>query len=82
VKFLLFKKSLFLKLLRLKILKETIQASKRNKILIIKSIGLDLTSIIGVDFNLTTPQKDNMSKICSLKVTLVNFKMIIGRNLI
>jgi hypothetical protein len=82
VKFLLFKKSLFLKLLRLKILKETIQASKRNKILIIKSIGLDLTSIIGVYFNLTTSQKDNMSKIRSLKVTLVNFKMIIGRNLI
>jgi hypothetical protein len=34
-------------------LKETIWASERNKTPIIKSIGLDLALIIGVDFNLT-----------------------------
>jgi hypothetical protein len=47
-----------------------------------KSIGLDLASIIGADFNLITPQKDNTSRICSPKVTLVNPKIIISRNLI
>jgi hypothetical protein len=81
-KFLPLKKSLFLKLLRLRILKETIWASKRNKILIIKSVKLDLALIIGADSNLTTPQKDNVSRIHSPKATLVNPKMIIGRNLI
>jgi hypothetical protein len=54
VKFLLLKKSLFLKLLRLRILKETIQASERNEMLTIKSVGLDLALIIGADSNLTT----------------------------
>ena len=34
-------------------LKETIWASKRNEILIIKSVGLNLALIIGADFNLT-----------------------------
>ena len=53
-KFLPLKKSLSLKLLRLRILKKTILASKRNKTLIIKSVGLDLALIIGVDSNLTT----------------------------
>ena len=53
VKFLPFKKSLSLKLLGLRMLKETIWLSKRNKTLIIKSVGLDLALIIGVDSNLT-----------------------------
>ena len=53
-KFLPLKKSLSLKLLRLRILKETTWGSKRNETLIIKSIGLDLALIIGVDSNLTT----------------------------
>jgi hypothetical protein len=53
VKFLPLKKSLSLRLLRLKILKETIWVSKRNETLIIKSVGLDLALIIGVDSNLT-----------------------------
>jgi len=35
-------------------LKEIIWASKRNKTPIIKSVGLDLALIIGVDSNLTT----------------------------
>ena len=52
-KFLPLKKSLSLKLLRLRILKETIWVSKRNKTLTIKSIGLDLALIIGVDSTLT-----------------------------
>jgi hypothetical protein len=50
-KFLPFKKSLFLKLFGLRILKETIQVSEKNKILMIKSIRLDLASIIGADSN-------------------------------
>jgi hypothetical protein len=50
--------------------------------LIIKSIGLDLALIIGVDSNLTTLWKDNVSKLCSPKITLVSPKMIIGKNLI
>ena len=53
-KFLPFKKSLSLKLLRSRMLKETIWASERNKTPIIKSIGLDLALIIGVDSDLTT----------------------------
>jgi len=35
-------------------LKKTIYVSKRNETLIIKSIGLDLALIIGVNSNLTT----------------------------
>jgi len=54
VKFLLLKKSLSLKLLRLKILKETTRGSKRNKTLIIKNVELDLALIIEVDSNLIT----------------------------
>ena len=81
-KFLFFKKSLFLKLLRLKMLKKTIQASKRNKTPIIKSIKLDLALTIGADSNPTTLQKDNISRLHSPKATLVNPKMIMGRNLI
>jgi len=53
-KFLSFKKSLSLKLLRLRILKETIWVSKRNKTLTIKSVELDLALRKGVDSNLTT----------------------------
>ena len=34
-------------------LKETTWGSKRNETLIIKSVGLDLALIIGVDSNLT-----------------------------
>jgi hypothetical protein len=52
--FLFFEKSLSLKLLRLKILKETIWASKRNEILIIKNVRLDPALIIGADSNLIT----------------------------
>jgi hypothetical protein len=81
-KFLPFKKGLFLKLFRLRMLKKTIQVNKRNKIPIIKSVGLDLTLIIGADFNLITLQKNNVSRIYSPKVTLVSPKIIIGRNLI
>jgi hypothetical protein len=81
-KFLPLKKSLSLKLLRLRILKETIWASKRNKTLIIKSVGLDLALIIGADFNLTALWKDNASRLRSPRVTLVNPKITIGRNLI
>jgi hypothetical protein len=53
-KFLPLKKSLSLKLLRSRMLKETIRASERNETLIIKSVGLDLALIIGADSNLTT----------------------------
>ena len=63
-------------------LKETIQVSKRNKIPTMRSIGLDLALIIKVNSNLTTLWKDNMSRLYSPKVTLVNPKIIIGRNLI
>jgi len=35
-------------------LKETIWVSKRNKTLIIESVGLDLALIIGVDSDLIT----------------------------
>jgi len=54
VKFLPLKKNLSLKLLRLRTLKEITKASKKNKKPIIKSVGLDLVLIIGVDSNLTT----------------------------
>ena len=50
--------------------------------LIIKSVGLDLALIIEVDFNLTTLRKDNASRPCSPRVTLVNPKIIISRDLI
>ena len=53
-KFLPLKKGLSLKLLRLRTLKETTRVSKKNTKPIIKSIGLDLALIIGVDSNLTT----------------------------
>ena len=48
----------------------------------IKSVELDLALIIGVDFNLTTLQKNNISRLYSPRVTPVNPKIIIGRNLI
>ncbi len=54
VKFLPLKKSLSLKLLGLRTLKEITRASEKNKKPIIKSIGLDLALIIGADSNLTT----------------------------
>ena len=47
-----------------------------------KSIGLDLASLIRVDFNLTTLRKDNVSRFYNPKATLVSFRIIIGRNLI
>ena len=53
-KFLPLKKSLSLKLLRLRTLKEITRVSKKNEKPIIKSVGLDLALIIGVDSNLTT----------------------------
>jgi hypothetical protein len=53
-KFLSLKKRLSLKLLRLRTLKEITRVSKRNKKPIIKSVGLDLALIIGVDSNLIT----------------------------
>jgi len=79
-KFLPPKKSLSLKLFRLKTLKETIWGSKRNKTLIIKSVELDLALIKGVDSDLTTLRKDNVSRLRNLRVMLVNPKIIIGRN--
>jgi len=79
-KFLPLKKSLSLKLLRLKTLKETIWAGKRNETLIIKSVELDLALIKGADSNLTTLQKDNVSRLYNPRVTLVNPRIIIGRN--
>ena len=48
------RESLFLNLFKLKIIKKIIRVSKRNKILIIKIIKLDLISIIKVNSNLTT----------------------------
>ena len=53
-KFLSLKKSLSLRLLRLRTLKEITRVSERNKKPIIKSVGRDLALIIGVDPNLTT----------------------------
>ena len=45
-----------------------------------KSAGLDLALIIGVDFNLTTLQKDNVSRLYSPRVTLVSSRIIMGKN--
>jgi len=50
--------------------------------LIIKSVGLDLALIIGADSDLTALRKDNASRPYSPKVTLVNPKIIIGKDLI
>jgi len=50
--------------------------------LIIKSVGLDLALIIGADSNLTALRKDNASRPYSPRATLVNPKIIIGRDLI
>jgi len=50
--------------------------------LMIKSIGLNLALIIGEDSNLTALRKDNISRLRSPKATLVNPKIIIGKNLI
>ena len=66
-KFLLFKKSLSLKLFKLGTPKETAKVSKRNKKPIIKSVGLELAFIIGADSNLTTLWKNNVSTSHSLK---------------
>ena len=54
VKFLPLKKNLSLKLLRLRTLKEITRASEKNEKPIIKSVGLDLVLIIGIDPDLTT----------------------------
>ena len=62
-------------------LKETIWASGRNETLIIKSVGLDLALIIGVDSNLTTLRKDNISRPYSPRAMLVNPKIIMDRDL-
>jgi len=50
--------------------------------LIIKSVGLDLALKIRADSNLTALQKNHISRLYSPRVTLVNPKIIIGRNLI
>ena len=47
-----------------------------------KSVGLDLASITGADSDLITLRKDNVSRLCSPRVTLVSLKMAIGKNLI
>ena len=72
---------LSLKLLGLRMLKETIWVSERNETLTIKSVGLDLALIIGADSDLTTLRKDNVSRPYSPRATLVNPKIIIGRDL-
>jgi len=46
----------------------------------IKSVELDLALIKGVDPNLTTLRKDNISRLRNPRATLVNPKIIIGRN--
>jgi len=79
-KFLPFKKSLSLKLLGLRTLKETIWGSKRNKTPIMKSVELDLALTKGADPDLTTLRKDNTSRLHNPRVILVNPRIIIGRN--
>ena len=76
-KFLPLEKSLSLKLLRLRMLKETIWVSKRNETLIIKSVGLDLALIIGVDSDLTALLQDHASRTRSPRALLVDPKIII-----
>ena len=63
-------------------LKETIRVSERNETLIKKSVGLDLVLIIGADSDLTTLRRDNASRLRSPRVTLVDPRIVIGRNLI
>jgi len=63
-------------------LKGTIWASERNKTLMIKSIVLNLALIIGEDFNPTALRENNVSRLYSPRVILVNHRMIIGKNLI
>jgi len=46
----------------------------------IKSVKLDLALIKGADPDLTTLQKDNVSRLCNPRATLVNPRIIIGRN--
>jgi hypothetical protein len=48
----------------------------------IKSIGLNLALIIGVDSDLTILRKDNISRPYSPRVTLVSPRIIIGKTLI
>jgi hypothetical protein len=50
--------------------------------LIIKSVGLDLALIIGVDSNLTIPWKDNIRRPRSPRATLVSPRIIIDKTLI
>jgi len=73
-------KSLSLKLLGLRTLKETIWGSKRNETPIIKSIKLDLALTKGADSDLTTLRKDNVSRLRNPRATLVNPRIIIDRN--
>jgi hypothetical protein len=47
-----------------------------------KSVGLDLALIIGVDSDLTILRKDNVSRPRSPRATLVSPRMIMGRTLI
>jgi hypothetical protein len=61
-------------------LKETIRVSERNETLTIKNVGLDLALIIRVNSNLTALRKDNASRPRSPRVTLVNPRIIMGRN--
>jgi len=79
-KFLPLKKSLSLKLLGSRTLKETIQGSERNETPTIKSVELDLALTKGADPDLTTLQKDNASRLRNPRATLVNPKIIMGRN--
>ena len=46
----------------------------------IKSVELDLALIKGADPNLTTLRKDNASRLYNPRATLVNPRIIMGRN--
>jgi len=81
-KFLPLERSLFLKLFKLRMLKEIIWVSKKNETLIIKSVRLDLALIIGADSNLIALWKDNASRFRSFRAILVSFRIIMGKNLI
>ena len=62
--------------------KGILRVSEKNKILIIKSVGLDLVLIIGagVDSDLTALRRDSASRLYSPRVTLANPEIIMVRN--
>ena len=62
--------------------KETIWGNERNKMPIIKSVGLDLALIIGADPDPTTLREDNVSRPRSPRATLVNPRTTMVGNLI